>query len=110
MKWAAAGKDAQAALPPSEKGKSLLAKFGCLGCHSTDGTVKVGPTFKGLYGRRVPLEDGRTISADEGYIRESIYDPGAKIAKGFPSVMPTFKGQLSDDDIAAIIAYIKTLK
>jgi cytochrome c oxidase subunit 2 len=109
-KWAAAGKDAQAALPPSEKGKALLEKFGCLGCHSTDGTPKVGPTLKGLYGSRVPLADGRTVEADEGFLKESIVDPGAGIVKGFPNVMPTFKGQLSDDDIAAIIAYIKTLK
>jgi cytochrome c oxidase subunit 2 len=109
-KWAAAGTAAQAAVPPSERGKSLLEKFGCLGCHSTDGTVKVGPTLKGLYGSRVPLEDGRTAVADEGFLKESIVDPGAGIVKGFPNVMPTFKGQLSDDDIAAIIAYIKTLK
>lgn len=110
MKWAAAGTAAQAALPPSEKGKSLLEKFGCLGCHSTDGSAKVGPTLKGLYGSRVSLEDGRTAVADEGFLKESIVDPGAGIVKGFPNVMPTFKGQLSDDDISAIIAYIKTLK
>jgi cytochrome c oxidase subunit 2 len=110
VKWAAAGKDAQAAIPPSEKGKALLEKYGCLGCHSTDGTVKVGPTLKGLYGSRVPLEDGRTAVADEGFLKESIVDPGAGIVKGFANVMPNFRGQLSDDDIAAIIAYIKTLK
>lgn len=109
-KWAAAGTAAQAALPPSEKGKALLGKYGCLGCHSTDGTVKVGPTFKGLYGSGVSLADGRTVTADEGFLKESIVDPGAAIVKGFPNVMPTFKGQLSDDDIAAIIDYLKTLK
>ncbi len=109
-KWAAAGTAVQAALPPSEKGKTLLEKFGCLGCHSIDGSVKVGPSFKGLYGSRVPLADGRTVTADEGYFKESIVDPGAGIVKGFPNVMPTFKGQLSDDDITAIVAYLKTLK
>jgi cytochrome c oxidase subunit 2 len=109
-KWAAAGTAAQAALPPSEKGKALLEKFGCLGCHSIDGSAKVGPSFKGLYGSRVSLEDGRPAVADEGFLKESIVDPGARIVKGFPNVMPTFKGQLSDDDISAIIAYLKTLK
>ena len=108
-KWAAE-KAVPAGLAPSGKGKALLEKFGCLGCHSTDGTVKVGPTFKGLFGRSVPLADGRTAMADEGFLKESIVDPGAAIEKGFPNVMPTFKGQLSDDDIAAIIDYLKTLK
>jgi cytochrome c oxidase subunit 2 len=109
-KWeAAAVKAAQAVLPLSGKGKALLEKSGCLGCHSIDGTVKIGPTFKGLYGRETHLGGDREIAADEEYIRESIYDPGAKIVKGFPNVMPTFKGRLSDDDVAAIIAYLKTL-
>jgi cytochrome c oxidase subunit 2 len=109
-KWAAAGKVAQAALPLPERGKSLVETSGCLGCHTLDGSPKVGPTFKGLSGRQVLLEDGRTVSADEEYLRESIYDPGAKIVKGFPGIMPTFKGRLTDDDVAAVIAYIKTLK
>jgi cytochrome c oxidase subunit 2 len=109
-KWASVGKVAGAALSLPEKGKDLLAKSGCLGCHSTDGTVKIGPSFKGLYGRKVPLEGGRDVTADEEYIRESIYDPGAKIVKGFPNIMPAFKGRLSGDDVTAIIAYIKTLK
>lgn len=86
-----------------------MEKTGCLGCHTVDGTPKVGPTFRGLYGRTVALADGRTVEADEGYIRESILDPGAKIVKGFPNVMPTFKGTLGDDDVTAIIAYVKTL-
>ncbi len=91
------------------RGKDLSEKSGCLGCHTTTGSPGVGPTWKGLFGRRVPLADGRTVTADEAYIRESIFDPGAKVVKGFPNVMPTFKGSLSDDDVAAIIAYIKTL-
>ncbi len=90
-------------------GKELAEKSGCLGCHTTTGAPGVGPTWKGLFGRTVVLSDGRTLSADEAYIRESIFDPGAKIVKGFPNVMPTFKGALSDDDVTAIIAYIKTL-
>jgi len=108
--WMARGEGVKAAMSLPEKGKALLEKFGCLGCHSTDGTVKVGPSFKGLYGREVHLEKGRETIADEEYIRESIFDPGAKVARGFPNIMPTFKGSIADDDVAAIVAYIKTLK
>ncbi len=108
-RWASSG-GGEAGLPPAERGKRLLEKSGCLGCHSADGTPKIGPTFKGLFGRKVALADGRTIEAEEGYIRESILDPGAKIVKGFPNVMPTFKGTLSDDDVSAVIAHIRTLK
>ena len=108
-RWAASG-GAEAGLPPAERGKRLVEKSGCLGCHSEDGTPKVGPTFKGLYDRKVALADGRTVEADEGYVRESILDPGAKVVKGFANIMPTFKGTLSDDDVTAIVAYIKTLR
>jgi len=105
-----AGEKKEKAEPLSEKGEELMEKSGCLACHSLDGTVKVGPTLKGLYGNKVPLSDGTSVIADENYIRESILDPNAKIVKGFPPVMPTFKGILKDDDITAIIANLKTLK
>jgi cytochrome c oxidase subunit 2 len=108
-KWATAGVAARPGLSLPEKGKALLEKSGCPGCHSIDGTVKIGPSFKGLYGREVHLEGDREVLADEEYIRESIYDPGAKVVKGFPNIMPTFKESLPADDVAAIIAYVKTL-
>ncbi|MBI5576239.1 MAG: cytochrome c oxidase subunit II [Deltaproteobacteria bacterium] len=108
--WKAEAEGAKAALPLFEKGKELLERFGCLGCHSVDGSVKVGPTFKGLFGRMVLLEAGGEAKADEEYIRESIVDPGAKVVKGFPNAMPTFKGSVSDDDMAAIVAFLKTQK
>ena len=84
-------------------------KLGCLACHSTDGTVKIGPTWKDLYGSKVTLSDGSQVTADDDYISESILVPGAKIVKGFPNVMPTFKGIIKDDEITAVIAYLKTL-
>lgn len=108
-RWAASA-EATAGVPPAERGRRLVEASGCLGCHSDDGTPKVGPTFKGLFGRKVALADGRTIEADEGYVRESILDPGAKIVKGFPNIMPTYTGTLSDDDVAAVTAYLKTSK
>jgi cytochrome c oxidase subunit 2 len=57
----------------------------------------------------VLLEDGRTVTADENYIRESILEPGAKIVKGFKPVMPTFQGQVSDDQLNALVDYVKSL-
>ncbi len=107
-----AGKEGKegAALPPGQKGKELAEKSGCLACHTIDGTAKIGPTWKGLFGRTVELADGAKLTADDNYIRESIYEPNAKVVKGFQPVMPAYKGQLKDDDVTAIIAYIKTLK
>jgi cytochrome c oxidase subunit 2 len=99
-----------AAMPPAAHGEKLVKDSGCLSCHSLDGTVKVGPSLKGLYGRTVTLSDGSTAKADDDYIKESIVDPGAKVVKGFPNVMPTFKGSLSDKDITDVIVYMKTLK
>lgn len=104
--WAAAGTGSVAATP-AERGKALAEKSGCLGCHSEDGSAKIGPTFRGLYGRRTVLSDGREVDADEEYLRESIVEPGAKVVKGYPNVMPTFKTTLSPDDIADLVTYMK---
>ena len=63
-----------------------------------------------LYGKPVHLRDGRTVIADEDYIRESILDPGAKIVAGWENIMPTFKGQVSEEEIIELIAFIKSLQ
>jgi cytochrome c oxidase subunit II len=94
----------------AQKGHEIMEQSGCLSCHTVDGTPKIGPTLKGLFGKQVLLTDGKSVTADEDYIRESIYDPNAKIVKGFPPIMPTFKTQLKDEEITEIIAYLKTLK
>jgi cytochrome c oxidase subunit 2 len=94
----------------TKKGEKLTENSGCLACHSLDGTARVGPTLKGLFGKKVALADGKSVVADETYIRESILEPNAKLVQGFPPVMPTFQGVLKDEDITAIIAYIKTVK
>ncbi len=92
-------------------GKQVAQKYGCVGCHSVDGSKMVGPTWKGLFGKEETLSDGTTVTVDEEYLRRSILDPGAEIVKGYPDVMPkNFKDQLSEGDIEALIAYIKTLK
>ncbi|MBI1743391.1 cytochrome c [Candidatus Acetothermia bacterium] len=96
------------------KGMELAKDLGCFACHSVDGKTLVGPTWQGLYEHEmeVILPDGTVAKAkaDEAYIKESILEPGAKIVKGFHNTMPSFKNKVSDEDIQAIIAYIKTLK
>jgi len=68
------------------------------------------PVLRGLYNKPVQLNDGRTVTADDAYLRESILDPNAKIAAGFePNIMPSFKGQISEQNVIQLIAYIKSL-
>ena len=88
-------------------GQQLVASKGCLGCHSTDGSALVGPTWKGLYGSTRPLADGSSVTADEAYLEESILNPTAKVAEGFPPIMPPIS--VTDDELQDIIAYIKSL-
>ena len=95
---------------PAELGQALYAAKGCNACHSVDGSQIVGPSFKGIFGTEVELMDGKKVKVDENYIRESMMEPNAKIVKGFTPMMPTFKGQLSAEDVNNVIAFIKSLK
>jgi cytochrome c oxidase subunit II len=96
-------------LPPAEAGKMLYQRRGCSQCHSIDGTAGTGPSFKGIFGKPQHMTDGRDVVADDNYIRESILEPQAKIVAGYQPVMSTYKGLLSDDDITALIEFIKSL-
>jgi mono/diheme cytochrome c family protein len=84
----------------------------CVACHSADGTPRVGPTWGGIYGGEETLSDGTTVTVDDEYIRESIVDPNAKVVEGFsPNIMPrNYRDTLSDEDIEAITAYIRSLQ
>jgi len=98
---------------PEKKGRGmkLLQEKGCLGCHSTDGTKKIGPTFKGLFGRQeIVITDGkeRKISVDEDYIRKSVLQPAADIVKGYPNIMP--KVPVTEDELGAVIETLEELK
>jgi cytochrome c oxidase subunit II len=93
---------------PESKGQALVSENGCAACHSITGAVGVGPTWQGLFGSKVTVEGGATVTADEAYITESIKEPQAKIVKGFPPAMPKYP--FTDEEIANIVAYIKTLK
>jgi cytochrome c oxidase subunit 2 len=91
----------------------LLDENGCLECHSLDGSALVGPTFTGLFGRkRNVMTNGkeREITAHKEYIRKSILYPDADIVKGYPEVMPSYEGELSEKEITAITEYLKGLK
>ncbi|TWU23865.1 Cytochrome c oxidase subunit 2 precursor [Novipirellula galeiformis] len=90
-------------------GEKLYARRGCAGCHTVDGTSATGPTYKDSFGNERELVNGEKVQVDENYIRESILNPKAKVAAGFQPVMPSYKGQLSDDDLDSLIAYIKSL-
>ena len=96
-------------LPPAEAGKILYHRRGCVQCHSIDGTAGTGPSLKGIYGKPQQLNDGKTVVADDNYIRESILEPQAKIVAGYQPVMSTYKGLVSDDEITALIEFIKSL-
>lgn len=109
------GEDANKQRSPVEVGEMAYKTKACAGCHSTNGTVTVGPSFKGLFGKKEDIADGSTVTVDENYIRESILKPRAKLVKGFGPVMPESYGQegatkLSDSEITGIIEFIKTLK
>jgi len=88
-------------------GKALAHDRGCPSCHSPSGAQGTGPTWKGLYGSQVTLNDGTTVTADDLYIKESMTDPGAKIVKGFANMMPHFN--LSPKEQDELLAYIKSL-
>lgn len=88
------------------QGQQVAQSLGCLACHSVDGNKGVGPTWQGLYGTTVTLAAGTSIKADEGYLKESVLDPGAKIVKGYAALMPALTP--SDKDLDALIAFIKS--
>ncbi|MEL7585994.1 MAG: cytochrome c oxidase subunit II [Prolixibacteraceae bacterium] len=99
---------------PAATGKRIMTNIGCFACHSTDGSKVIGPTLKGVYGHEVTVKSKgqeRTLTVDDEYIKRSIYDPNADVVAGYnQGLMQSYQGQLSDDDIAQIIEYIKTLK
>jgi len=94
---------------PVAVGEKLYSGLACNTCHSNDGKGR-GPSYYGVYGSKVKLADGSTVTADDVYIRESILQPNAKIVAGYAPVMPSFQGLVSEEQILALTAYIKSLK
>ena len=96
-------------LPLAQRGEIIVRKNGCTQCHSLDGSKMVGPTFLGSFGQSREFIDGSSQVMDRDYIRESVFYPARRVVKGYVGQMPTYKGTLSDDDVAAIAEYIATL-
>jgi cytochrome c oxidase subunit 2 len=92
----------------AQRGEQLFHSFGCSGCHAAQAAVRA-PLLEGVYGSQVPLVDGRIVHADERYLRDCILIPNTQIVAGFDPVMPSFQGRLSEDDLFAIITYIKSI-
>lgn len=92
----------------SVSGRQVFEQMGCGTCHRSD-TQGRGPNLDGLYGKQVTLDDGRTVMADENYLRESVLNPAAKVVAGFKPIMPTYQGQISEETLAELVSYIKSL-
>jgi len=91
-------------------GADLFTSLACVTCHrAAPGIVQRGPKLEGVFGSQVQLADGRTVTADENYVRESILNPTAKVVAGFDPVMPTFAGQVSEEQLTQLIAYVRSL-
>jgi cytochrome c oxidase subunit 2 len=92
----------------AENGQKLFDELACGNCHKPDGSGRC-PSLTGLFGKTVQLVGGATVKADEGYIRESILQPQAKIVAGYGPIMPTFQGLVTEEGVMQLIEYIKSL-
>jgi len=92
----------------SEAGQQLFSELACNTCHRPDLKGR-GPVLDGLFGSTVTLQSGEKVMADEAYIRESILNPAAKITAGYQPIMPTFQGQVSEEQLLALVEYVKSL-
>jgi cytochrome c oxidase subunit 2 len=90
-------------------GAALFQQHACNSCHRPDSQAR-GPNLEGLFGRTITLSNGRTIVADESYIRESILNPNAKLVEGFQPIMPTYQGLITEEGVLELIAYIRSLQ
>jgi len=104
QKWLAGGSEGSLA----SQGEQLFQKFACNTCHTGDSTGR-GPILQGVYGSMVMLSDDSIVKADDNYVRESILNPTAKVVKGFQPIMPTFQGQVNEEDLIKLLAYVKSL-
>jgi cytochrome c oxidase subunit 2 len=95
---------------PAVAGQQLYQSLGCVSCHGASGEGGRGPGLVGLFGRKVDLTNGQSLTADESYVRESIENPQAKIVAGFGPIMPTFQGQVTPEQLIQLMSFIKSLQ
>jgi cytochrome c oxidase subunit 2 len=107
--WLAGTEPGAANVPVEVAGENLFRAHGCGTCHRADGSGQ-GPALQDVFGKHVTLASGESVVADEGYVRESILTPGAKLVAGYQAVMPTYKGLLSEEDVMRLVAYVRSLK
>jgi cytochrome c oxidase subunit II len=91
------------------QGRKTFLKYRCVSCHSADENARA-PVLEELYGKRVQLRGGGSVIADDHYLRESIIDPDAKIVAGYENIMPHFKGQVTEEEIFELLAFIRSLE
>ncbi|HEY7313463.1 MAG TPA: cytochrome c oxidase subunit II [Gemmataceae bacterium] len=91
------------------QGRQLFLKLQCVTCHSADAEARA-PVLEGLFRRTVTLRNGRTVAADDAYLRESILYPEEKVVQGWEPIMPTFKGQVDEEDLIKLLSFIRSLK
>jgi cytochrome c oxidase subunit 2 len=94
---------------PVAAGEELFTNLGCVSCHRADGAGGRGPALQNLFGSQVDLQNGSQVTADETYIRESILNPTARIVRGYPAIMPTFQGQVSEEQLLQLVVYVRSL-
>ena len=89
-------------------GQTMFLQLGCQTCHRSDVQGR-GPNLVGVFGKPVQLEDGRIVTADENYVRQHILTPGRTVVSGFKNIMPSWQGQITEEQLNALVAYIKSL-
>lgn len=105
QRWLAGGSEGSLA----SQGEKLFQKYACNTCHTNTAGAR-GPNLAGIYGKTRPLADGRSVTADDNYIRESILNPQAKLVNGYQPIMPTFQGLVNEQNVMALIEYVKSLR
>ncbi|MBP9733622.1 MAG: cytochrome c oxidase subunit II [Candidatus Omnitrophica bacterium] len=106
------GQDPAAGAPTESmaaRGAKIFQDMRCATCHAPGTTAGLGPKLEKIYGKTIELEGGQTVKVDDGYLRESILLPTKRIVKGYQPLMPTYQGQISEEDVLAVVAYIKSL-
>jgi cytochrome c oxidase subunit 2 len=96
------------AVPLAQSGARLFRSLGCSGCHTPGGVIRA-PLLNNLYGKPVALENGRVVRADDRYIRDSILLPQTEVTAGYQTLMPSFQGQVSEEQVLELVTYIKSL-